>query len=260
MNVQKYRYPILAGTVVAFLAIWQLVDIAVNNPDAMTGPVQTAQTFVQFYTDPVLSSLLWTSIGITLSEILIAFALGTIVGIPVGLLMGRYLVADRLLDPWVNAWYSIPAIAFVPLVMNWAGTTTTSAILVGFLVSVFSIIINVYTGVKNVSKSLVEPALSYGANSTQLFSKVIFPASLPNLMVGLRLGMSGAIIGVIIAEMVFAIIGIGGIIFDAADKLQFGYAYVAILVIAAISIGLTELMKYINRKALPWKESESMRR
>lgn len=251
---------ILAGTVGLFLVFWEVADLIVNNPLAMVGPVETAQSFWSFLTVPVLSALLWSSIATTLTEIIAAFALGAVVGIPVGLIMGRYSFADRIFDPWVNAWYSIPAIAFIPLTMNWTGTTATGAIIVGFLVAVFSIIINVYTGVKNVSKSLVEPALSYGASGAQLFSKVILPASVPNIMVGLRLGMNGAIIGVILAEMTFSIVGIGGIIFDSADKLRFGLAYSAILVIAIISIGLTVLMKYLNRKVAPWKEAQAMLR
>ncbi|MGI0079779.1 MAG: ABC transporter permease, partial [Nitrososphaerales archaeon] len=188
------------------------------------------------------------------------FAIAAIIGIPVGFIMGRYIVIDYLLDPWVNAWYSIPAVAFVPMTMNWFGESYTATILVAFLIAVFSIIINVYTGVKNVSGSLVEPAMSFGANQAQMMYKVILPASLPNIMVGLRLGISRAIDGVVIAEMIFTVGGFGGIIFDAADKLELGLAVACIIVLAIISIILNETMKYITKRVIGWKESAAMSR
>ena len=76
--------------------------------------------------------------------------------------MGRYIVADLFLDPWVNAWYSIPAIAFVPLVMNWTGLNYAGSIVIAFLIAVFSIILNVYSGIKNTNRSLVETSLLSG--------------------------------------------------------------------------------------------------
>jgi len=199
-------------------------------------------------------------LGVTLGSILVGFALAAIVGIPVGIVMGRYLIADLFLDPWVNACYSIPAVAFVPLTMNWTGLTSESSIVVAFLIAVFSITINVYGGVKNSSKSLVDAALAYRANELQLMSKVILPASLPNMLVGLRLGISRAIEGVIIAEMFFAAIGIGGLIDYSADHLQSATSDALIIILAIISIILTECFKLMNSRAVAWKESEAMTR
>ena len=172
--------------------------------------------------------------------------------------MGRYLVVDLFLEPWVNSWYSIPAIAFVPLTMNWTGITWVSAMLTAFLVAVFSIIINVYTGVKNCNRSLVESAMAYGATQSQLMYKVILPASLPNVMVGLRLGISRAIEGVIIAEMVFTVVGLGGMIDASADKLQLALSYSLIAVLAVICIISSEGMKFLSKKVVAWKESQAM--
>jgi ABC-type nitrate/sulfonate/bicarbonate transport system permease component len=258
MNTYLLRHPILAGTVGIFIAIWGVIALLVNNPQEVAGPWPTALAIVKLFQDPVLRPLFFTSIRVTMTSIFTGFALAVVVGIPVGLLMGRFVVADLLLDPWVNAWYSIPAVAFVPLTMNWTGLTSTSAMIVAFLIAVFSIIINVYTGVKNVSGSMVETARAYGATGSQLMSKVILPASLPNIMVGLRLGISRAIDGVIIAEMIFSVVGLGGLIFDSADKLQMPIANGLIICLAIISIILNEAMKFANRKAVAWKEAAAM--
>jgi NitT/TauT family transport system permease protein len=258
MNLYPFRYSILAGTVGLFVIVWGIIAQLVNSSQQVAGPWATAVSILQLFQDPNLRQVFFSGLETTLLSILAGFALATIVGIPVGIAMGRYIVLDLLFDPWVNAWYSIPAVAFVPLTMNWTGLTSTSSMVVAFLIAVFSIVINVYTGVKNVSGSLVEPALSYGASGSQLLTKVILPASLPNIMVGLRLGISRAIEGVIICEMIFSVVGIGGMIFDSADKLQMSLANGLIIVLAVISIVLNECMKLLNRRAVAWKESAAM--
>ena len=258
MNTYKYRFPILALTVVAFVTAWWAVAAFVNNTQSIAGPFGTAQQFEMIFTYPPYWKLFAPSFETTIISILGGFALAAVVGVPVGIVMGRYVVADYLFDPWVNAWYSIPAVAFVPMTMNWTGLSSTSSLIVAFLIAVFAIIINVYTGVKNVSNSLVEPGLSYGASQSQIMSKIILPAATPNIMIGLRLGISRAIDGVIISEMIFSVLGLGGMIFDAADKLQLGLAIAVLLVLAALSIALNEIMKYITKRVVAWKESAAM--
>lgn len=258
--VHRFRYGVLALTVVAFMLIWYAYAAIVNNPFSLASPSDTLYWFNQIAYNPGVNQLFFSGLQVTVSAIFEGFFLAAIVGIPVGFIMGRYIVMDYILDPWVNAWYSIPAVAFVPLTMNWFGQSYTATIVVAFLIAVFSIIINVYTGVKNVSGSLVEPALSFRASQAQMMTKVILPASLPNVMVGLRLGISRAIDGVIIAEMIFTFGGLGGVIFDAADKLELGLAVAAILVLAAMSIILNEAMKYITGRVIGWKESAAMSR
>ncbi len=243
-----------------FVLIWWTVAALVNNPLAVAGPQSTWSEFVRLFSDPAVRSQLASGVQTTLGSIFLGFGLSVVVGVPVGILMGRYLVVDLFLDPWVNSWYSVPAIAFVPLTMNWTGVTWVSAMLTAFLVAVFSIIINVYTGVKNCSRSLVESALSYGATQSQVMYKVILPASLPSTMTGLRLGISRAVEGVIIAEMVFTVIGLGGMIDASADKLQLALSYSLILVLAVICIALSQGMKLVSGRVVAWKESQALTR
>lgn len=261
MNSPRYlRHVIFGFTVVIFIAFWWALADEKNNFQQFAGPAQTAAALANVFTDVSLRNQLATALGVTLSSILIGFALAAVVGIPIGVLMGRYLIADLYLDPWVNAWYSIPAVAFVPLTMNWTGITSVSTIVVAFLIAVFSIILNVYSGIKNTSNTLVDTALAYRANQSQILFKVILPASLPNIMVGLRLGISRAIEGVIIAEMFFAAVGIGGMIDYSADHLQSATSDALILILAVMSLVLTGIFNIIDRRAVAWKESEAMLR
>ncbi len=254
----KLRYLVLAGTVVFFVLAWWLIASLINNPRALASPMDTVAAFSSLYANPTIRNLFLARMQTTLASVASGFAVAAIVGVPVGILMGRYVIADYLLDPLVNMWYSIPAIAFVPLIMTWGGINQFSTVIVAFLIAVFAVIINVYSGVKNISASLVEPATAFGMHGGQLYTKIILPATLPNLMLGLRLGLSRSIEGVIVAEMVFSVVGLGGMIFDSADNLELGLTVALILIVATISIVLNELLKYLNTRVVFWKESSAM--
>lgn len=257
MGRSWWRFPVLAGSFIGFVAIWWLFARIVDNPSMIANPLSAWDEFILLFSDVALRSQLIGGIQTTLGSIFLGFILSVVIGVPVGVLMGRYLVIDLFLDPWINSWYSVPAIAFVPLTMNWTGITWVSAMITAFLVAVFSIIINVYTGVKNCSGSLVESARSYGATQSQIMYKVILPASLPNTVTGLRLGMSRAIEGVIIAEMVFTVVGLGGMIDASADKLQLALSYSLIFVLAIICIVLSQAVKMLGDKAVAWRKSQA---
>ncbi|MDG6995986.1 MAG: ABC transporter permease [Nitrososphaerota archaeon] len=257
MNFSKARIPILFGSLVLVIIVWWIVAVS-SGFSGYPGPVGTGLAFVQLFTTHSLSSLLVSALGTTMYEVVLGFVLAIAVGFPVGVLMGRYVLIDNMLDPWVNAWYSIPAIAFIPLTMNWTGLTSTSAMIISFLIATFMIIINTYTGVKNVSRNTIEPALAFGSSGRQALTKVILPASLPQIMVGLRLGITRAIDGVIIAEMVFSVSGLGGMIFDTADKVQLNLAVALVIILSVIGLAVNEIMKYLSKKAVPWKETEAM--
>jgi NitT/TauT family transport system permease protein len=258
LKAQPRTYAVLVGTAVIFVLLWWYAALAKNNEQQFAGPLQTAQALGQIFSSPSLSSQVASALGTTLTSVIFAFALAVGVGVPIGVLMGRYAVADLFLDPWVNAWYAIPAIAFVPLMMNWTGLTSESTILIAFLIAVFSIILNVYAGVKNTSSSLVETARSYNASGAQVIAKVILPSSMPSIVLGLRVGLVRAIEGVIIAEMFFVAVGIGSLIDNSADHLQSALSNALIIILVIVALSINEAAKYIGRRVVAWKESESI--
>lgn len=243
---------------VSFVAVWWEVAARVADPEQVASPLSVGRALLGLFTDQSLRGQMVAGLASTLGAVLLAFLLAAAVGVPLGLLMGRYRLADMFLDPWLKAWYSIPAIALVPLAMNWAGLTWAGATLTGFLLAFFSVAMSVYAGAREVGSQTVEPALSLGASHLQLISKVILPASLPNIMVALRLGVSRAIEGVVIAEMTFSVVGLGGLLDPAADRLHLAQSTALVLVLAVVSVSLTSLMKWVNRKAVPWKEAQAI--
>jgi NitT/TauT family transport system permease protein len=260
-SIYRYRYVLVVISVFVFLGMWWAVWRAVDDPRVFPSPIDAVNGFVLIATNQRgIGSLFLTSLGTTMFSVFAGFVLAAAVGVPVGILMGRYLVLDYVLDPQVNIWYSLPAVAFIPLVMRFLGTTVQATLSIAFLISLFSVVINVYTGVKNISKTVVETSMSFGSSGRQLLTKIIIPESLPNMMLGLRLAVTRSLEGVVVAELIFTAVGIGGMIFDATDKLELGLVVALIIVISLISIGLNEGMKYLNRRLVFWKESAAMAR
>src|SRR4029434_4120866 len=128
--------------------------------------------------------------------------LAVILGIIVGLLMGRFREVEHFLDLYINASMSAPMTAFVPVLILWFALGVESRIAVVFLFAVFVIVINTMTGVKQVDRTFLEMARSFGAKETEVFYKIILPAAMPAIMAGVRLGLGRAGQGMVAEEMV----------------------------------------------------------
>jgi ABC-type nitrate/sulfonate/bicarbonate transport system permease component len=194
-----------------------------------------------------LSSIIGLSVGLGL-----AVVFGTLLG----LLMGRYRFVDQLFDVQINALYATPNVALIPLLILWFGLGLTSKIVIIFLAGFFPIIVNTYSGVRNVSRGMVEVALAEGANEAQIFSKIVVPASLPFITTGIRLAMGRAVVAMVVAELFTAITGLGGAIINYGNAFRTDKLFVIIILLALIGVSLTEGVRWLERWLAPWKETE----
>jgi len=193
------------------------------------------------------SSVLALSIGLTA-----AIGLGTLLG----LIMGRYRFVDQLLDVQINALYATPNVALIPLLILWFGLGLLSKVVIIFLAAFFPIIVNTYSGVRNVGRGLVEVALAEGANEAQIFTKIVIPASLPFIATGIRLAMGRAVVGMVVAELFTAVAGLGGAIIAYGNAFKTDKLFVIIIVLALLGLFLTESVRRLERWLAPWKETE----
>ena len=239
-------------SVVIVLALWQYVGARIN-PIFLSTPTKIAAAFYATISSGELPLAVLASLGVTLAGFLSAM----IVGVPVGLLMGRFRTFEYLIDPYVNALYVVPRIALIPLIIVWAGLGITAQIIVVFGTTVFPILLSTYAGVKHVDRRLVETAHCFGANERQLFFKVIIPASVPFIMSGLRLGIGQAVIGMIVAQMFLGIAGMGFMLTNYGNQFATDYVFVVVLSLAALGIVLTEIVKLVERRCNRWKSDES---
>jgi NitT/TauT family transport system permease protein len=184
------------------------------------------------------------------------FGLAIAVGVPLGLLMGRYRLAENLLEAQITALYSTPNVALIPLVILWFGLGAKAKIAIVFLAAVFPILINTQDGVRNVSRGFVEIGQGEGATSFQIFSKIILPASLPFIMSGIRLSIGRAVVGIVVAEMFTAITGLGGAIVYYGNQFATAKLLVIVIVLSLLGVALTQGARALERQLALWKETE----
>lgn len=230
------------------LTLWQVIG-GMINPIFLSTPTKIAAAFINTIQSGELPAAVLVSLGVTAAGFLAAL----IVGIPIGLLMGRFRTAEYLLDPYVNALYVVPRIALIPLIIIWAGLGIPAQIIVIFGTTVFPILLSTYAGVKNVESRLIETAFAFGASEKQLFFKVIIPGSVPFIMSGLRLGIGQAVIGMIVAQMFLGIAGMGFMLTNYGNQFATDYVFVVVLSLAALGIILTEIVKFIERQFNHWR-------
>ncbi len=238
-----------------FVIVWQIVG-QTQNALIFAPPVSVAQRFIQLCTDPGLT--LPSDTLITARTVIIGFIPAVIIGVPTGILIGRSRTAEYSLDAYINLIYAIPIITLIPLFIVWFGSNFFSSYFLVFVASIFPVIINSISGAKNVRASLLETGRSFGfGGGAGLWRRIIFPASLPYIMAGLRIGAGHAVIGAILAEIFMYTKGLGFLIEDGAALYDTSEVISAVIVTILLGVLLTEFVKYFERRVSVWSTAES---
>ena len=181
-----------------------------------------------------------------------AWALGLgfaiLIGIPIGMLMGLSRTAERLLGVWVNILISAPLTAVVPALIPLLGIGQTTVIVTVFLFAVFIIVIDTEAGVRRANRTLIEMARSFGATREQIWRKVLILAALPEILAGLRLGVIRATKGVVIGQLIAALLGFGEIFEFYIQNFLIEPFWALVLVIFAIAYVLSEAVAMLERR------------
>lgn len=187
-----------------------------------------------------------------LSETAYAFLAGVfaaiVIGVPVGILMGKNRLLDELLLPWVNIFLSAPLTALVPVLMVLFGFGMTSIIITTTVFAIWIIILNSRTGVLQINRSLVEMARSFGASPLDAFFKVYFWAALPEILGGVRIGIIRAVKGVIIGQLLISIVGFGALFELYASNFLMGHFWAVLIVLFGLAFSISEFLGYLERK------------
>ena len=199
------------------------------------------------------SGKLLANLGMSLTTLAIGFCLAAFIGVVLGVLMGRFRAIEHFFDLYVNALMSAPTTAFVPVLILWFGLGMESRIAVVFLFAIFVIVINTMTGVKQVDPVLVEMARSFGAREREIFFKIVLPAALPAIMAGLRLGMGRAVKGMVTAEMLLTLTGIGAMIMQYGSSFATDSLFAVILTILLVALLSMKAVHWIDRRLTGWK-------
>ncbi len=170
------------------------------------------------------------------------------IGIPVGILMGKNRLLDELLLPWVNVFLSAPLTALVPVLMVLFGFGMKAIIITTTLFAIWIIILNARAGVKQINRSLVEMANSFGASSWDAFSKIYFWAALPEILGGVRIGIIRAVKGVIIGQLLISIVGFGALFELYSANFLMSHFWAVLIVLFALAFTISEFLAYLERR------------
>jgi len=191
-------------------------------------------------------------IGVTIWRVLGGFVIAAALGVPLGMAMGAYKPVEAFFEPFISFSRYLPASAFIPLLILWAGTGEAQKLLVIFVGSFFQIVLIVAVTVGNTRRDLVEAAYTLGASDRAIVTRVLLPASGPDIAETLRLVLGWAWTYVIVAELIGASSGIGHMIMDSQALLNTGQIIFGILVIGVIGLVSDFLFKALNRRLFSW--------
>jgi NitT/TauT family transport system permease protein len=191
-------------------------------------------------------------IGVTIWRVVGGFVIAAAIGVPLGMAMGAYKPIEAFFEPFISFSRYLPASAFIPLLILWAGTGETQKLLVIFVGSFFQIVLMVAVAVGNVRRDLVEAAYTLGASDREIVTRVLLPAAAPGIAEILRLVLGWAWTYVIVAELIGASSGIGHMIMDSQALLNTGQIIFGIIVIGFIGLASDFLFKALNRRLFAW--------
>ncbi|MGE0626247.1 MAG: ABC transporter permease [Hyphomicrobiaceae bacterium] len=241
-------------SVVLALVAWEYFGRSVN-PIFASHPLAIFEASIEMVADGELFSALWQS----MQPLVVGYALAAVVGIPLGLIIGRYRWAEAGLGIYVTAGYATPLVALIPLFVLWFGLGFAVKVAIIFVLSIFPITINTWAGAGSVPKTMIELGRTFVASDMQIMRKIILPSTLPYIMVGLKLAVGRAIIAMVVAEFFTAVTGLGGIILKAGDNFETARMFVPVMVLMALGIGLTWLVSWLEHKVAPWQRDLSGR-
>jgi NitT/TauT family transport system permease protein len=170
------------------------------------------------------------------------------IGVPVGILIGKSRLADELILPWVNIFLSAPLTALVPVLMVLFGFGMKSIIITTTLFAIWIIILNSRAGVKQINRSLVDMARSFGASPFDAFFKIYFWAALPEILGGVRIGVIRAVKGVIIGQLLISIVGFGALFELYSNNFMMAHFWAVLIVLFAMAFTLSEVLAYLERR------------
>lgn len=239
------------GVVAGFLIFWQIsATVGWVNPSIFP-PLD--KIFGALF-DALASGRLTDDIAISLQRSGVAFGFAVIIGIPLGLFMGQIKSVERALDPILQLFRQTSALAIYPVFILFLGLGETSKVAVIFWATLFPILLATIGGVKEVDAKLIEMARTYGASRLTVFRRVILPASVPAIFVGLRLSATTALLLLIAAEMIGANKGLGFQVMNAQYNFQIPLMFGAIFLLAALGLTANYVLVTLQRRLCRWSE------
>jgi sulfonate transport system permease protein len=249
-SYMKYIYGSLLPIII--LAVWQLIgELHLLPPQLLPTPIKIAKSFVTLLANGVLLS----NIGISIYRALIGFLIGGGLGIIFGLLVGFNKKTEWSLDPTLQMIRTVPHLAIMPLFILWFGFGEFSKVLLIGMGAFFPIYLNTFLGIRSVDSKLIEVSRVLEFSKFKQITRLILPAAMPNLLLGIRLSLGTAWLSLIVAELMGANSGVGYMISDARQFAQTEVVFVGIVIFASVGKLTDSLVRKLEIHLLRWSDS-----
>ena len=249
---------------VALFGLWQLLaspellpPVVWDNPHRASfffgEPVKMAHVIWVWFTEGTIYQHLW----VTLQETALAFVIGSLLGLAMGLWLGLSPTASALLDPYITAMNAMPRVVLAPIFMVWFGLGIWSKVALGVTLVFFIVFFNVYQGVKEVSPVVLNNAVMLGANRKQLLRHVYLPSATSWVFSSLHTAVGMAFVGAVVGEYLGSARGVGYLIQQAEGAFDINTVFAGILVLTACALLLDFVVGRVERRLLVWRPTQS---
>jgi NitT/TauT family transport system permease protein len=251
---QRFEPTILGfGSLAILLLVWEFLPRLITMQEGtklfFTVPSDIGGTLWQMFA----TGAIWGPLGVSASAFAIGLSIAIAVGLPVGVLLGRSAALNAMFDPFITAFNATPRLVFLPLFLLWFGLGLWSKVMIVFIGALFPILINTYEGVRNADRVLINVVRSFGATEWGIARLVVVPNALPYIVVGLRLAIGRAVLGVVVAEFFGSEAGLGVVMVRAASRFQVDVVFAGLIVFAAVSLLMTGLVKLLEDRLSRWR-------
>jgi taurine transport system permease protein len=242
------------ATIVGVIALWWIAtNLGWIKPLFLPKPEAVLRALNQAMAGELDNNTLFGHFAASMVRVFSAFALAILVGVPVGILMGVSRMARGIFDPPIEFYRPLPPLAYLPLMIIWFGIGELSKVLLIFLACFAPVALAARAGVRSTSQEQIQAALSMGASKAQVVRHVILPSAMPEILVGLRIGMGVGWTTLVAAEMVAATSGLGQMVLNASNFLRTDVVILGIIVIGLVAYLFEVLMRRLEIWLVPWK-------
>ncbi len=234
-----------------FLAVWQILPTEhIVDPMFLPPASEVAGALINL----IMSGTLVINILASLQRSILGFSLALLVGIPLGLFMGWHKLFENFVDPILQLFRNVSALAIYPVFILFLGLGEASKVAIIFIAALWPILLNTIAGAKNVDPLLIKAARSMALSNFAIFRKVVLPSSIPSIASGLRLAASISIVVLVAAEMIGAKSGLGFLIINSQYDFMIPEMYAAIATLAILGLVLNYTLVWMEKRATSWKE------
>ena len=241
-------------TIAVLMLVWYAVTaLQLIKPLFLPSPAAVWQQFYEYLTGAANDKPLWDHFIASVLRVTVAFWVAFLTAVPVGIAMGMSRVARGIFDPPIEFYRPLPPLAYLPLIIIWFGIDETPKVLLIYLACFAPLALAARSGMKSAAPEQINAAYSMGASYGQVIRHVILPSALPEILVGMRIAIGFGWTTLVAAEMVAANVGLGQMVLNASNFLRTDIVIMGIIVIGVVAYMFDLLMRWVERKLVPWK-------